>query len=42
MNGHPLLQNAAERAARSARFSPTLLGGQPVKVSGVIVYNFVR
>jgi hypothetical protein len=27
-------------AARQARFSPTLLSGQPVKVSGVITYNF--
>ena len=41
VSGHPLLRNAAEQAARAARFSPTLLGGEPVKVSGVIVYNFV-
>ena len=41
VSGHPLLRNAAEQAARGARFSPTLLGGEPVKVSGVIVYNFV-
>jgi protein TonB len=39
--GHPLLQQAAVNAARQARFSPTLLSGQPVKVSGVITYNFV-
>jgi periplasmic protein TonB len=39
--GHPLLQAAAVAAARGARFSPTLLSGQPVKVSGVITYNFV-
>jgi len=39
--GHPLLRAAAEQAARGARFTPTLLSGQPVKVSGVIVYNFV-
>jgi len=39
--GHPLLRAAAESAARGARFSPTLLSGQPVKVSGVITYNFV-
>jgi protein TonB len=39
--GHPLLQQAAVQAARQARFSPTLLSGQPVKVSGVITYNFV-
>ncbi len=41
VSGHPLLQAAAAKAAREARFSPTLLGGKPVKVSGVITYNFV-
>jgi protein TonB len=40
-SGHPLLRQAAAQAARQARFSPTLLSGQPVKVSGVITYNFV-
>jgi protein TonB len=39
--GHQILVNAAETAAMQARFSPTLLSGQPVKVSGVIIYNFV-
>ena len=39
--GHPLLQDAAVRAARAARFSPTRLSGQPVRVSGVVTYNFV-
>lgn len=41
VSGHPLLRAAAESAARGARFSPTLLSGQAVKVSGVITYNFV-
>ncbi|HWW74255.1 MAG TPA: energy transducer TonB [Pyrinomonadaceae bacterium] len=41
VSGHPLLQPASVFAARQARFSPTLLEGQPVKVSGVITYNFV-
>lgn len=41
VSGHPLLRQAAESAARGARFKPTLLSGQPVKVNGVIVYNFV-
>ena len=40
-SGHPLLRASAEAAARSAKFSPTLLSGKPVKVSGVITYNFV-
>lgn len=41
VSGHPLLRQAAEQAARSARFAPTLLSGQAVSVTGVIVYNFV-
>ena len=41
VNGHPLLQAAAVGAARQAKFSPTKLSGQPVKVTGVIQYNFV-
>jgi protein TonB len=41
ISGHPLLQPVAVAAARGARFSPTKLSGQPVKVTGVITYNFV-
>ncbi|MDX6288798.1 MAG: periplasmic protein TonB, partial [Blastocatellia bacterium] len=41
VSGHPLLQAAAVRAARQASFSATRLNGEPVKVSGVLVYNFV-
>ncbi len=41
VSGHPLLQQAAVQAAYGARFSPTQLSGQPVKVTGVITYNFV-
>jgi protein TonB len=41
VGGHPLLQAAAVAAARQARFSPTKLSGQPVKVTGVITYNFL-
>ena len=40
-SGHPLLQAAAVGAARSSKFTPTKLSGQPVKVNGVIIYNFV-
>ncbi len=40
-SGHPLLREAARQAALQARFSPTVLSNQPVKVSGVITYNFV-
>ena len=38
--GPQLLRAAAERAAMGARFTPTLLTGQPVKVTGQINYNF--
>jgi protein TonB len=41
IKGHPLLQAVSVAAARGARFSPTKLSGQPVKVTGVITYNFV-
>lgn len=39
--GHPLLTRPSADAARQARFTPTLLSGKPVKVTGVITYNFV-
>lgn len=41
LSGHPLLLVEAQRAALQARFAPTKLSDQPVKVSGVITYNFV-
>jgi len=41
VSGHPLLQSAAVAAARQAKFSPTKLSGAPVKVSGILTYNFV-
>jgi len=42
VSGHPTLRGAAEKAAWGARFTPTLLSNVPVKVTGVIVYNFTR
>ena len=42
VSGPPHLQGAAVAAARLARFSPTLLMGEPVRVSGTLSYNFVR
>jgi protein TonB len=41
ISGSPMLMHAAQQAALGARFSPTMLGEQAVKVSGVIIYNFV-
>jgi TonB family protein len=40
VNGHPLLRPAAVAAARQARFGPVTISGQPVKVRGVLTYNF--
>jgi protein TonB len=39
-SGPPALRYVAEQAALRARFSPTKLSGQPVKVSGLINYKF--
>lgn len=41
ISGSAMLAVAAQQAALGARFSPTTLGGQAMKVSGVITYNFV-
>lgn len=40
VSGPPLLQLAAIKAARASKFRPTFISGQPVMVSGTIVYNF--
>jgi Ca-activated chloride channel family protein len=40
VSGPAMLRDAAVNAARQARFSPALLSGKPVQVSGVINYNF--
>lgn len=39
-SGPAMLREAAVQAALKAKFSPTKLSGQPVKVSGVINYKF--
>jgi TonB family protein len=40
ITGHPLLRDGAESAARRARFSPAIVAGQPVKITGTIIYSF--
>ena len=42
VSGPQHLQAAAVSAARLARFTPTMLMGEPVKVSGTLSYNFGR
>jgi TonB family protein len=39
--GHPLLRQEAERAALRTRFTPSTLSNQPVKVKGIITFNFI-
>jgi TonB family protein len=41
VSGHPLLQAVCVAAARQARFLPMEVEDEPVKVTGVITYNFV-
>lgn len=40
LNGHPLLMKPAVDAAYAWRFEPTILNGLPVRVTGVITFNF--
>ena len=40
ISGHQMLHQASVSAARQARFAPTFLMGEAVKVTGVITYNF--
>src|SRR5262245_2980964 len=40
IGGHPLLRDAALQAARQWLFKPTELSGVPVKVQGILTFNF--
>jgi len=42
ISGHPQLRQAAEDAAWQTKFSPTILSGQAVRTSGLLLYNFVH
>lgn len=39
--GPEVFREVSVEAAKQARFTPTLLAGVPVKVNGIIIYNFV-
>jgi protein TonB len=41
VTGHVLLRSLAVEAAKLARFAPTMVDGRPVRVTGIITYNFV-
>jgi TonB family protein len=40
LTGHPLLRASAEAAANQAHFTPMLVAGKPMKMTGTITYNF--
>lgn len=42
VSGHPMLRSSAVDAAWKAKFNPTTLSNVPVKVTGVITYNFTK
>jgi protein TonB len=40
VSGHPLFIRAAVDSAYGWRFEPTLLNGAPVRVTGIVTFNF--
>lgn len=40
LNGHVLLRNTAREAAKRWAFTPTKLSGVPVKVQGILTFDF--
>ncbi len=40
VSGHPLLRDASEKAAMASRFTPTIINGQALRVTGIITYTF--
>lgn len=41
ISGHLLLRGAAVKAALESKFQPMTLSGNPVRMSGFIIYNFI-
>jgi TonB family protein len=42
ISGHPLLMAVCVDAAKNSLFTPTILAGKPIEVTGVIQYNFIE
>lgn len=41
VSGDSVFADVCEEAARNSKFTPTTLEGKPVKVTGIITYNFI-
>ena len=41
LSGHPLLRYASVKAAMQSKFKPQILGGNPVRIDGIIYYYFI-
>lgn len=41
LSGHPLLAPSAVKVAKKAKFISSVSKGEPVKIIGIVVYNFV-
>ncbi|MGB7207468.1 MAG: energy transducer TonB [Pyrinomonadaceae bacterium] len=41
ISGHPLLAPSAVSVAKKAKFIPSMAKGEPIRVIGIILYNFV-
>jgi len=42
ISGHPFLRETCEIAAKGAKYAETKLAGKPMKVRGLLTYNFVQ
>ena len=42
VSGNPLLHDVSVAAAKASKFAPWVVGGNPVKVTGIVQYNFVE
>jgi hypothetical protein len=40
--GHPLLRYESVKAALHSMFEPVTLSGRPIRVTGIITYNYLR
>lgn len=41
VSGNPVFADVCEEAAKNSKFTPTVLSGKPVKILGIVTYNFI-